>query len=294
MMVKVAAVQMSVGPNEEENIAKALHWAGLAADAGAQIILLQELFSTPYFCKDQDPRFLALARGRDEHPALRAMQELARRRQVVLPVSFFERAGNAFFNSLVVFDADGRDLGLYRKAHIPDGPGYQEKFYFSPGDTGFQVFPTRYGRLGVAICWDQWFPEAARIMALRGAEILLYPTAIGSEPQAPELDSRGHWTRVMQGHAAANLVPVIAANRIGREIGRDAEITFYGGSFITDPTGALLATAGRDEGWISADLDLHAIAAQRIEWGLFRDRRPDLYGALHSLDGGDRGDGTHW
>ena len=294
MRVKVAAVQMSVGPDEEENIAKAMHWVDLAADAGAQIILLPELFSTPYFCKDQDPRFFALARGRREHPALRAMQELARRRQVVLPVSFFERAGNAFFNSLVLFDADGRDLGLYRKAHIPDGPGYQEKFYFSPGDTGFQVFPTRYGRLGVAICWDQWFPEAARVMALRGAEILLYPTAIGSEPQAPGIDSRGHWTRVMQGHAAANLVPVIAANRIGREIGRDTEITFYGGSFITDPTGALIAEAGSKEGWISADLDLGAIAAQRIEWGLFRDRRPDLYGAIHSLDGGDRDDGTHW
>ena len=294
MRVKVAAVQMSVGPDEEENIAKAMHWVDLAADAGAQIILLPELFSTPYFCKDQDPRFFALARGRHEHPALRAMQELARRRQVVLPVSFFERAGNAFFNSLVLFDADGRDLGLYRKAHIPDGPGYQEKFYFSPGDTGFQVFPTRYGRLGVAICWDQWFPEAARVMALRGAEILLYPTAIGSEPQAPGIDSRRHWTRVMQGHAAANLVPVIAANRIGREIGRDTEITFYGGSFITDPTGALIAEAGSKEGWISADLDLGAIAAQRIEWGLFRDRRPDLYGAIHSLDGGDRDDGTHW
>ncbi len=294
MMVKVAAVQMSVGPDEEENIAKALHWAGLAADGGAQVILLQELFSTPYFCQDQDPRFFALARSRDEHPALRAMQELARRRQVVLPVSFFERAGNAFFNSLVVFDADGRDLGLYRKAHIPDGPGYQEKFYFSPGDTGFRVFPTRYGRLGVAICWDQWFPEAARIMALRGAEILLYPTAIGSEPQAPEVDSRGHWTRVMQGHAAANLVPVVAANRIGREIGRSGEITFYGSSFITDATGALIAEAGGGEGWIIAELDLHALAAQRIDWGLFRDRRPDLYGAIHSLDGRARDEGTPW
>ncbi|MHB8249274.1 MAG: N-carbamoylputrescine amidase [Acidithiobacillus sp.] len=294
MRVKVAAVQMSVGPDEEENIAQAMHRVNLAADAGAQIILLPELFSTPYFCKDQDPRFFALARSRHEHPALRAMQELARRRQVVLPVSFFERAGNAFFNSLVLFDADGRDLGLYRKAHIPDGPGYQEKFYFSPGDTGFRVFPTRYGRLGVAICWDQWFPEAARVMALRGAEIFLYPTAIGSEPQAPEIDSRGHWTRVMQGHAAANVVPVIAANRVGREIGRDTEITFYGGSFITDPTGALIAEGGSKEGWISADLDLGAIAAQRIEWGLFRDRRPDLYGAIRSLDGGDRDDGTHW
>ena len=288
MRLKVAAIQMAVGENETDNIAKALRHVTSAADAGARIILLQELFSTPYFCKDQNPDFLNPAQPRESHPALLAMQKLAREREIVLPVSFFERANNAFFNSLVVFDADGSDLGLYRKAHIPDGPGYQEKFYFSPGDTGFRVFDSRYGRLGVAICWDQWFPEAARVMALRGAEILFYPTAIGSEPQAPEINSRGHWTRVMQGHAAANLVPVVAANRVGREIGRESEITFYGGSFISDATGALIVHAEQEETILYADLDLQALAAQRLEWGLFRDRRPELYAPILTLDGSPR------
>jgi len=276
---------MAVGDNEAENITKALQQVHCAADAGANIILLQELFSTPYFCKDQNPDFLALAQPRASHPALLALQKLAKDRHLVLPVSFFERANNAFFNSLVVFDADGKDLGLYRKAHIPDGPGYQEKFYFSPGDTGFKVFATHYGRIGVAICWDQWFPEAARVMALQGAEILFYPTAIGSEPRAPEINSRGHWTRVMQGHAAANLVPVVAANRVGHEIGAESSITFYGGSFISDPTGALLAQADQEECILYADLDLPKLAAQRAEWGLFRDRRPECYAPILSLDG---------
>jgi N-carbamoylputrescine amidase len=285
MQVKVAAIQMAVGDNEAENITKALQQVHCAADAGANIILLQELFSTPYFCKDQNPDFLALAQPRASHPALLALQKLAKDRHLVLPVSFFERANNAFFNSLVVFDADGKDLGLYRKAHIPDGPGYQEKFYFSPGDTGFKVFATHYGRIGVAICWDQWFPEAARVMALQGAEILFYPTAIGSEPRAPEINSRGHWTRVMQGHAAANLVPVVAANRVGHEIGAESSITFYGGSFISDPTGALLAQADQEECILYADLDLSKLAAQRAEWGLFRDRRPEWYAPILSLDG---------
>ncbi|PKY10669.1 N-carbamoylputrescine amidase [Acidithiobacillus marinus] len=285
MQVKVAAIQMAVGENEADNINKALGMVNKAADAGANIVLLQELFSTPYFCKDQNPDFFELARPRASHPALLALQKLAKDRHVVLPVSFFERANNAFFNSLVVFDADGKDLGLYRKAHIPDGPGYQEKFYFSPGDTGFKVFYTHYGRIGVAICWDQWFPEPARIMALQGAEMLFYPAAIGSEPRAPEVNSRGHWTRVMQGHAAANLVPVVAANRIGREVGAESTLTFYGGSFISDPTGALLAQADLEEGILYADLDLRQLAAQRAEWGLFRDRRPELYGPILSLDG---------
>ncbi|WP_308387856.1 N-carbamoylputrescine amidase [Acidithiobacillus sp. AMEEHan] len=285
MQVRVAAIQMAISEERSANIAKAEHWVRQAAAAGANIILLQELFSTPYFCKDQNIDFFALARPRTDDPALLRMQALAAELAVVLPVSFFERAGNAYFNSLVTFDADGRDLGLYRKAHIPDGPGYQEKFYFSPGDTGFQVFSTRYGRLGVAICWDQWFPETARILALQGAEILLYPTAIGSEPMAPEIHSRDHWTRTMQGHAAANVMPVIAANRVGREDGESASITFYGGSFITDGTGALLAQADLKEGFIHADLDLQAIARQRIDWGLFRDRRPDLYAPICSFDG---------
>jgi N-carbamoylputrescine amidase len=257
-----------------------------AAGQGAQIILLPELFETPYFCKDQDPRHFELARPRRDNETLARFAGLAAELAVVLPVSFFERAGPAHFNSLVVIDADGRDLGLYRKSHIPDGPGYQEKFYFNPGDTGFRVWPTRYGTLGVAICWDQWFPEAARAMALRGAEILFYPTAIGSEPQDPMLDSSGHWQRVMQGHAGANVMPLIAANRIGCEIGQGVEVTFYGSSFIAGPTGELIASAARDrEAILVADLDLAEIARRRRAWGIFRDRRPDLYGVLHSLDG---------
>lgn len=285
MRVRVAAVQMALGADSTANIRKATEMVRAAAAAGAQVVLLQELFSSLYFCQDQDIAHFALAAPMEGHPAVVAMTDLAWELGVVLPVSFFERAGNSYFNSLTVIDADGRNLGLYRKAHIPDGPGYQEKFYFSPGDTGFRVFPTRFGRLGVAVCWDQWFPETARILALRGAEMLLYPTAIGSEPEAPDIDSRPHWTRVMQGHAAANMVPVVAANRIGREQGRCGEITFYGGSFITDGTGALLAQADREEGFILADLDLDQIASARLEWGLFRDRRPDLYGPLLSFDG---------
>jgi N-carbamoylputrescine amidase len=288
MKLRVAAIQMECSPDREANLARALAAVREAAGRGAQVILLPELFETPYFCKDQDPKFFDLARPRDDNPALRALAALAAELQIVLPVSFFERAGRAYFNSLVVIDADGRELGLYRKSHIPDGPGYQEKFYFTPGDTGFRVWPTRFGALGVAICWDQWFPEAARALALRGAELLLYPTAIGSEPQDPSLDSSGHWQRVMQGHAAANLMPVIAANRIGREIGQAVEVRFYGCSFIAGPTGELLASAGRDQAAIlTADFDLTAIAAQRRAWGLFRDRRPDLYSVLQTLDGSE-------
>ncbi|MCE5387945.1 MAG: N-carbamoylputrescine amidase [Acidithiobacillus sp.] len=285
MQVRVAAMQMAMGADSHENLQRAEHWVRAAAKAGAQIILPSELFSTLYFCKDQDIDHFALARTKDQDPGLQKMQKLAAELGVVIPVSFFEKAGNCYFNSVLTFDADGRELGLYRKAHIPDGPGYQEKFYFSPGDTGFQVFPSRFGRLGVGICWDQWFPETARILALQGAEILLFPTAIGSEPKAPELNSRSHWTRVMQGHAAANILPVVAANRIGQEVGRDATITFYGGSFICDGTGEIVAMADQEEGIIEATLDLAAIARHRLDWGLFRDRRPDLYASLCSLDG---------
>jgi N-carbamoylputrescine amidase len=287
MPVRVAAIQMACSPDREANLARAVEMVRDAAGRGAQVILLPELFETPYFCKDQDPAYFDLARPRQDNPTLKSLAALAAELSVVLPVSFFELAGRAYFNSLVMIDADGRELGLYRKSHIPDGPGYQEKFYFTPGDTGFRVWPTRYGALGVAICWDQWFPEAARALALRGAELLLYPTAIGSEPQDPSIDSSGHWQRVMQGHAAANVMPVIAANRIGSEPGRDATVTFYGSSFIAGPTGDMLAVAGRDQPAIlTADLDLAAIAAQRRAWGLFRDRRPDLYGALTTHDGG--------
>ena len=214
------------------------------------------------------------------------MQQLARELAVVLPVSFFEQAGPVFFNSLAMIDADGELLGLYRKSHIPDGPGYQEKFYFSPGDTGFRVWMTRYGCVGVGICWDQWFPEAARCMVLKGAEILLYPTAIGSEPLAPEWDSQAHWMRVMQGHAAANIVPVIAANRVGVETGEEYTLSFYGSSFIAGSMGELLQTAPRDEEAILLQsFDLEALRIQRQSWGVFRDRRPDLYEPILSLEG---------
>ena len=284
--VTIATTQMACTANQAENVARAENLVRRAAKSGAQIVLLQELFATPYFCKDQRQDLFALAAPADSHPVIMAMQSVAAELQVVLPVSFFERANAAHYNSVAMVDADGSVLGVYRKAHIPDGPGYQEKYYFNPGDTGFQVFRTRHGTLGCAICWDQWFPEAARIMALKGAEILLYPTAIGSEPQDPALDSREHWTRVMQGHAGANVMPLVAANRIGEERGEICAITFYGSSFIAGPTGEILVQAGRDdEAVLTASFDLDAVAAMRASWGVFRDRRPDLYAPLQTLDG---------
>ncbi|MDH3597429.1 MAG: N-carbamoylputrescine amidase, partial [Rhodospirillales bacterium] len=285
--VTVAATQMACGPDRDENLARAEALVREAAGKGAQVILIQELFETPYFCKDQKRELFALARAADDSPAVARLSALAAELGVVLPVSFFERANNAYYNSLAMIDADGRSLGLYRKSHIPDGPGYQEKFYFSPGDTGFKVWRTRFGTIGAAVCWDQWFPEAARAMALQGAELLLYPTAIGSEPQNPALNSRDHWQRAMQGHAAANLTPLVASNRIGSERGESCAITFYGSSFIADQTGAKVAEAGEDEqAVLTASFDLDEIRAQRAAWGLFRDRRPDLYGPLLTLDGG--------
>jgi N-carbamoylputrescine amidase len=255
-----------------------------AAGQGAQVILLQELFETPYFCKDEDEKYLGLASPAEANPLLERFRKLAAELQVVLPISFFERANNSFFNSLAMMDADGSCLGVYRKSHIPDNPGYSEKFYFSPGDTGFRVWDTRYARLGVGICWDQWFPEAARAMCLMGAEALLYPTAIGSEPNFPELDSRDHWQRVMQGHAGANLVPLIASNRIGREEGDSCGLTFYGSSFIADHTGAKVVEANRtDQAVITASFDMGEVRQARIAWGVYRDRRPDLYQPLMSL-----------
>ncbi|AOV16576.1 N-carbamoylputrescine amidase [Acidihalobacter aeolianus] len=284
--VTVAATQMACSEDREANIERAEGLIREAAGRGAQIVLIQELFEGPYFCKDQLPEHFSLARPFADNPMIARMSALAAELGVVLPLSFFERAGNAFFNSLAMVDADGRVLGLYRKSHIPDGPGYQEKFYFSPGDTGFKVWQTRYGVLGVGICWDQWFPEAARSMALMGAELLLYPTAIGSEPQEPELDSRDHWQRVMQGHAGANIVPLIASNRIGVERGQSCELTFYGSSFIADHLGAKVAEAGRsDQTILTASFDLDAIGEARRAWGVFRDRRPELYGALCTYDG---------
>lgn len=282
----VAATQMACGADRETNIAKAEKLVREAASRGARLILLQELFETPYFCKDMKPEYMALALPVDENPAIRAMSALAKELKVVLPVSFFERENNALYNSLVMIDADGRNLGLYRKSHIPDGPGYSEKYYFNPGDTGFHVFDTAVGRVGAAICWDQWFPEPARAMALKGAEVLLYPTAIGSEPHDATINSRDHWQRAMQGHSASNLVPVVASNRIGREEGETCGITFYGSSFITDGTGAKIAEADEtSETVLTATFDLEALRRQRLNWGVFRDRRPELYTDLLTLDG---------
>lgn len=286
--IGVAALQFACGENRAANIDTAERLIREAAASGAQVILPQELFETPYFCIEQDSRHLALATARAENPALPRMSALARDLGIVLPVSWCERAGPAVFNTVTLFDADGRALGDYRKSHIPNSVGYQEKHYFTPGDTGFRVWDTAFGRIGVGICWDQWFPEAARVMALKGAELLLYPTCIGSEPAFPEIDSRHHWRRVMQGHAGANLVPVIASNRIGRERGphTGVEESFYGFSFIADHTGALLAEADATaETVLTARIDLDATAAYREAWGVWRDRRPELYGAILTHDG---------
>jgi N-carbamoylputrescine amidase len=289
--VTVAATQFACSWDLPANLDRAEHMVRAAHARGAQVILLQELFATPYFCIEQDSAHLALAQSAADSPILRRFGALAGELGVVLPVSFFERAGNAYFNSLAMFDADGRQLGIYRKSHIPNGPGYQEKFYFSPGDTGFRVWKTRFGTLGVAICWDQWFPESARIMALLGAELLFYPTAIGSEPPpAPPVDSRLHWQRTQQGHAAANLMPLVASNRIGIERAlqdpQALHIRFYGSSFITDGTGGLIAEADQErEMLITASFDLDALRAARDGWFLFRDRRPELYAPLQTYSG---------
>jgi N-carbamoylputrescine amidase len=286
--VTLAATQMACSDDTAANVDRAEALVRRAAAMGADLVLLQELFATPYFCKDQKAAHFGLSHPVAGHPLLARMQALAAELGVVLPVSFFERARNAHYNSLAMIDADGALLGVYRKSHIPDGPGYQEKFYFNPGDTGFRVWPTRAGVIGAGICWDQWFPEAARAMTLMGAEILVYPTAIGSEPHDPSLDSRDHWQRVMQGHAAANMVPLVASNRIGREAGESCVLGFYGSSFIAGPRGEKAAEASRDEeAVVTATFDLAAAATERAAWGLFRDRRPDLYGVLLTADGAD-------
>ena len=285
----VSAIQMAMAPDLATNVATAERLVRSAAAEGAQVVLIPELFEGHYFCKDQRVEDLARAVPLDGHPTVAHFSRLAAELGVVLPISVYERANNALFNTVVIVDADGTPLGHYRKSHIPDGPGYTEKFYFSPGDTGFRVWHTRHGVIGVGICWDQWFPEAARAMALQGAEVLLYPTAIGSEPPNPTWDSSAHWQRVMQGHAGANLMPVVAANRFGVERGVSTEITFYGSSFIADNTGAKVAEAGREgEAVLTATFDRDALRAMRLSWGLFRDRRPDLYGSLLSLDGDER------
>lgn len=285
--ITVAATQMACTDDEGANVARAERLVREAADKGAQIILLQELFAGLYFCQDELPEHFGRARPIDGHPVIEHFRAIASELGVVLPISVFERANNAFFNAIAVLDAGGAVLGTYRKSHIPQGSGYQEKYYFSPGDTGFRVFDTRFGKVGVAICWDQWFPECARAMALMGAEILFYPTAIGTELLDPAYDSAPHWQTVMQGHAAANLMPLVASNRVGTEKGRNGtELTFYGSSFIAGWQGRKMAEADRkSEGVITARFDLDEIAANRAAWGIFRDRRPDLYGTLTTLDG---------
>ncbi|CAN5580157.1 N-carbamoylputrescine amidase [soil metagenome] len=275
--MKVAALQSAFTDDVATNVRRVTELVREAASQGAQVILPSELFEGVYFCQTQKEEDFARARPAAAHPTLQHFSALAKELGVVIPVSFFEQAGPEYYNSIAVFDADGRDLGVYRKSHIPDGPGYQEKFFFKPGNTGFRAFATRFGTIGVAICWDQWFPEAARAMALAGADVLFYPTAIGSEPEEPDFDSRDSWQRVMVGHAVANSVGVVAANRIGNEAGME----FYGSSFICDARGDKLAELSRDEPGIAiAELDLAALRRVRASMGFFRDRRPHLYGAL--------------
>lgn len=284
--ITVAATQMACSWNVDENIQKAEELIRLAHEDGAQIILLQELFQTPYFCLEQNYAHLDLAAALGEDRAVRHFRAIAKELGVVLPISYFEKAGQAHYNSLAILDADGEILWNYRKSHIPHAPGYEEKFYFSPGDTGFRAIDTKYARIGCGICWDQWFPEAARTLALQGAELLFFPTAIGAEQNHPDLDSSGHWQRTMQGHAAANMVPVVAANRVGQEEEGSTSSVFYGRSFIADHLGAIVAEASRtDETYLTTRFDLDAVRAYRRAWGIYRDRRPDLYSAIRTLDG---------
>ncbi len=292
-LLTIAVTQMPCTWTLQDNLDRAKQLVREAAAQGAQVVLLQELFATPYFCIEQDHKHLALAEDYRESRVLQRFAALARELGVVLPLSWYEKAGNAYFNSLSVADADGRLLGIYRKTHIPNAIGYQEKEYFSPGDTGFKVWDTAFGRLGVGICWDQWFPETARSLALMGAEVLLFPTAIGSEPGAAALDSRDHWQMTMRGHAAANLLPVVASNRIGREVASgdpELHMDFYGSSFICDHKGKLLAEADRQTpGVLLHSLDLAAMRDERLTWGIYRDRRPEMYGTLLGLDGRQTG-----
>jgi len=286
-LVTVAATQMACEWDISSNVDRAETIIREASDKGAQIILIQELFETPYFCIEQDHKHLDLATTIEDNSTLKRFCGLARELEVVLPMSWFEKAGKSYFNSIAMIDADGSVMGVYRKTHIPNDVGYQEKHYFSPGDTGFKVWPTRHGQVGVGVCWDQWFPEAARCMALKGAEILLYPTAIGSEID-DDHDSVPHWQTVMQGHAAANLMPVVASNRIGKEkaTGNDDSLVFYGSSFIADHMGQKVEEANRiDQCVLVHQFDLEAIDYFRKRWCLFRDRRPEHYSPIMTLDG---------
>lgn len=284
--VTVAATQMACSNDRKENIDKAENMVVTAYKKGAQIILLQELFETRYFCQEEKQEHFSLATSLEENPAVRHFANIAEKLKVVLPISFFERKNKAFYNTVAVIDADGNILGTYRKCHIPDGPGYGEKFYFNPGDTGFKAWSTKYANIGVGICWDQWYPEAARIMALKGADLLFYPTAIGSEPVDKTNDSKNHWQTCMQGHSACNMLPVIASNRIGTEQFDNSHITFYGSSFITDNKGQVITQANRsNESVVTATFNLEQHLLERAAWGLFRDRRPSQYSPLLSNDG---------
>ncbi|ELS31388.1 MULTISPECIES: N-carbamoylputrescine amidase [Pseudanabaena] len=275
----IAVIQTTLNADVTTNVAKISELVSKAAHQGAQIILPPELFEGPYFCREEQDRFFAWAQPVENHPTIIHFQHLAEELNVVIPISFFERSGQVYYNSLAMIDADGSLLGVYRKSHIPDGPGYEEKFYFREGDTGFKVWDTAFGKIGVGICWDQWFPECARAMVLMGAEILLYPTAIGSEPEEPDLNTKDPWQRAMIGHAVSNVIPVAAANRIGLE----GNQTFYGHSFIANHRGDKVAEfTDRDEGVILASFDLNQIRLNRASFGFFRDRRPDLYQVLLS------------
>ena len=283
--ITLATVQFAMSQDLHANLETAKDLVHEAAKEGAQLILLPELFYLPYFCKIQNEKYFDLAHAVHGNPILKTMSTLARKLKVVLPISFFEYAAPCYFNALTVIDSDGEVLEVYRKSHVPDGPGYQEKFYFSPGDTGFKVWSTHIGNIGAAICWDQWFPEAARILALKGAEMICYPTAIGSEPHNALLDSRHHWQTVMQGHAGANMLPVLAANRIGRECDEETCVDFYGSSFITNHLGEIVSESPRNAQAIGyASINLVEIAHARRSWGIFRDRRPDLYHAILGLE----------
>ena len=276
--VRVAALQCAYSSDLDENIEKTIHGIRRAAQQGAQIILPSELFQGIYFCTTQDEKWFSSAHPWQTHPCVQAMKPIAKELEVVIPVSIFECEGPNYYNSVVVLDADGEALGVYRKTHIPDGPGYQEKYYFRPGDTGFRVWETRYAKIGIGICWDQWFPESARTMAQMGAEILFYPTAIGSEPHDGELDTKDPWQRAMCGHAVSNVIPVVASNRVGTEQGLGAPQTFYGSSFIANHRGDLVESLNRnEEGVIVSSFDLDFLHTHRAAWGFFRDRRPEHY-----------------
>ncbi len=284
--LRVAATQMSCSWDADEMIEKGEAMVRQAADKGAQIILLQELFETPYFCLEEHAEHLKLAKPLEENRAIKHFRSVAAELNVVLPISYFERCGLATYNSLAIIDADGTVLSNYRKTHIPQAPGYEEKYYFTPGDTGFSVVQTKFAKLGCGICWDQWFPETARCLTLKGAELLMFPTAIGSEPGKTNLDTRGHWQRTLQGHAAANIIPLLVSNRVGVESSGSTTITFYGSSIIADHTGDIVAEANRtEETVILATFDMNLVEQYRRTWGVFRDRRPRMYGVINTIDG---------